>query len=90
MMSAHLKSLNGSSFTVQMVVSFDFTGAEADTFLAAKHEDRTSTLNEILSRKHPLTDLGTYNAEQFRLAVGRHLADRREAELKQLTEGKAQ
>lgn len=86
MMNAHIKSLNGSSFTVELVVSFDFTGAEADAFLAAKHENRTATLNDILSRKHPLPESGTYNAEQFRLAVGRHLADRREAELKQLPE----
>lgn len=82
-----MKTINGTTFEVQLVCNFEFTREDADQFLSARSENQRETLNEICSRKHPLPELGTYNAQQFRLAIGKNLADRREAELKQLTEG---
>lgn len=84
-----MKSLNGNTFECQLFCRLEFTQQDADQFLAAPFERRRDVLNEICSRKQVMPEPGNYNADEFRKAIGRAMADRREAELKQLTQGEA-
>lgn len=84
-----MRSLNGTTFEAQLFIKLEFTAEDADQFLAARSEDRTKVLNDICARKHPLPEISSFNADSFRKSVGEALANRREAELKQLTEGTA-
>lgn len=81
-----MRHLNGNSFTVSLVVPFVFTLDEADTFLAAKSQDRPQILDALLQARHPEPEQSSYNAEVFYKAVGQAMVERREQQLKQLPE----
>ncbi len=82
-----MRTIIGDKVTCRMVVSFDFTKAEADEFLATPSELRSKLVDDFLSYRYPNPDpTDCYNRGAFYEAIGKAMAGWRESELKQLPE----